>query len=59
VSNIPGETRTLPLALYTALQSPGGDRAAARLALLSLTLGLAGLLLSEWFARRVRRLLGR
>jgi molybdate transport system permease protein len=58
VSNIPGETRTLPLALYTALQSPGGDRAAARLALLSLTLGLGGLLLSEWFARRVRRLLG-
>ena len=59
VSNIPGETRTLPLALYTALQSPGGDRAAARLACLSLLLGLGGLLLSEWFARRVRRLLGR
>lgn len=59
VSNIPGETRTLPLALYTALQSPGGDHAAARLAALSLLLGLAGLILSEWFARRVRRLLGR
>jgi molybdate transport system permease protein len=59
VSNIPGETRTLPLALYTALQSPGGDHAAARLAALSLLLGLGGLLLSEWFARRVRRLLGR
>jgi molybdate transport system permease protein len=59
VSNIPGETRTLPLALYTALQSPGGDHAAARLACLSLLLGLGGLLLSEWFARRVRRLLGR
>jgi molybdate transport system permease protein len=58
VSNIPGETRTLPLALYTALQTPGGDHAAARLAGLSLALGLAGLLLSEWFARRVRRLLG-
>jgi len=59
VSNIPGETRTLPLALYTALQTPGGDASAARLAGLSLTLGLAGLLLSEWFARRMRRLLGR
>lgn len=59
VSNIPGETRTLPLALYTALQTPGGDVAAARLAGISLILGLGGLLLSEWFARRVRRLLGR
>jgi molybdate transport system permease protein len=59
VSNIPGETRTLPLALYTALQTPGGDRAAARLACISLVLGFSGLLLSEWFARRVRRLLGR
>ena len=59
VSNIPGETRTLPLALYTALQTPDGDVAAARLAGISLLLGLGGLLLSEWFARRVRRLLGR
>jgi molybdate transport system permease protein len=59
VSNIPGETRTLPLALYTALQTPGGDAAAARLASISFALGLGGLLLSEWFARRVRRLLGR
>jgi molybdate transport system permease protein len=59
VSNIPGETRTLPLALYTALQTPGGDGAAARLAGLSLCLGFSGLLLSEWFARRVRHLLGR
>ncbi len=59
VSNIPGETRTLPLALYTALQTPGGDTEAARLACISFILGLGGLLLSEWFARRVRRLLGR
>jgi molybdate transport system permease protein len=59
VSNIPGETRTLPLALYTALQSPGGDRAAARLAIIAMVLGFSGLLLSEWFARRIRRLLGR
>jgi len=58
VSNIPGETRTLPLALYTALQSPGGEHAAARLACLSLALGTVGLLMSEWFARRVRHRLG-
>jgi molybdate transport system permease protein len=59
VSNIPGETRTLPLALYTALQSPGGDALAARLAMISFALGLSGLLIAELIARRVRRLLGR
>jgi len=58
VSNIPGETRTLPLALYTAIQSPGGDALAARLAGMSLLLGLGGLLFSEWLARRLRRYLG-
>jgi molybdate transport system permease protein len=59
VSNIPGETRTLPLALYTALQTPGGDALAARLAAVSFMLGLTGLITSEVIARRVRRLLGR
>jgi molybdate transport system permease protein len=59
VSNIPGETRTLPLALYTALQSPDGNATAARLALLSFSLGLTGLLASEWLARSLRRWLGR
>jgi molybdate transport system permease protein len=58
VSNIPGETQTLPLALYTAIQTPAGDAAAARLAALSVGLGLAGLALSEWLARSVRRRLG-
>jgi molybdate transport system permease protein len=58
VSNIPGETRTLPLALYTAIQSPGGEALAARLAGISFLLGLAGLVLSEWLARRIRRYLG-
>lgn len=58
-SNIPGETQTLPLALYTAIQSPDGDAIAARLALLSLSLGLGGLLLSEMLARALRRRLGR
>jgi molybdate transport system permease protein len=59
VSNIPGETRTLPLALYTALQMPDGEATAARLALLSFSLGLAGLLTAEMLARGLRRWLGR
>jgi molybdate transport system permease protein len=45
--------------LYTAIQTPSGDAMAARLAVMSFVLGLAGLLLAELFARRVRRLLGR
>ena len=56
--NVPGETQTLPLALYAALQSPGGDLAAARLASLSFVLGFAGLGLAELLARRLRRRLG-
>ncbi len=59
VSNIPGETRTLPLALYTAIQSPNGDAIALRLAVLSFILGMTGLILSELLARGVRRRLGR
>jgi molybdate transport system permease protein len=59
VSNIPGETRTLPLALYTALQMPDGDAMAARLALVSFSFGLLGLLVAELLARRMRHLLGR
>jgi molybdate transport system permease protein len=56
VSNIPGETRTLPLAIYTALQTPGGDAAAARLAAISLMLAFAGLILSEQIGKRLRRI---
>ena len=52
VSNIPGETRTLPLAIYTALQTPGGEAAVTRLALVSVALSLAALVASEWLARR-------
>jgi molybdate transport system permease protein len=58
-ANIPGVTRTLPLALYTAMQSADGDAPALRLAILSLLLGLGGLLVAELLVRRVRRLLGR
>jgi molybdate transport system permease protein len=58
-SNIPGITRTIPLALYTAIQSPGGDEQALRLAILSFVLGLIGLLLAENLARRARHRVGR
>jgi len=58
-ANIPGVTRTLPLALYSAMQSPQGAALALRLALLSFGLGLAGLLASELLVRRVRVFLGR
>jgi len=54
-SNIPGETRTLPLALYTALQTPNGDAEAARLATVSFALGFIGLGASEWLGRRFMR----
>jgi molybdate transport system permease protein len=57
-SNVPGVTRTLPLALYTAMQSPTGDALALRLAVLSFALGLAGLVASELLVRRLRRRLG-
>lgn len=55
VSNVPGETRTLPLAIYTAIQTPGGELAAARLAALSIGLAFAGLMLSELAMRRIRK----
>lgn len=51
-SNIPGETQTLPLAIYSALQVPGADAQVARLAVLSVLLSVAALVLSEWLARR-------
>ncbi|MFQ5958973.1 MAG: molybdate ABC transporter permease subunit [Alphaproteobacteria bacterium] len=53
VSNIPGETRTLPIALYSLVQTPGGEAGALRLVIISLALALAALALSELLARRV------
>jgi len=57
VSNIEGETRTLPLAIYTATQTAGGDAVAIRLVMIAFALALALLVLSEWIARRVGRLI--
>ena len=53
VSNIPGETRTVPLAIYAFLQSPGGEGAAARLVVVSVVVSLGAVLVSEILARRV------
>src|ERR1700722_11624827 len=57
VSSIPGETRTLPLAIYSALQQPGGEIEAARLSLLSIVLALAGVTFAEFADRRARAFL--
>ena len=53
-ANIPGETRTLPLALYSLTQTPGGEGAALRLAVLSVLLSLVALAASEVVARRLQ-----
>ena len=58
-ANIPGQTQTLPLAIYAALQAPGGEATAAKLSLVSIMLALIGLLLSEWLGRRLNAALGR
>ena len=58
-SNIPGETQTLPLAIYAATQIPGGEGMAARLAAISFALAVGGLLLAELLARRLGGWLGR
>lgn len=55
VSNVPGETQTLPLAIYAALQTPGGDPLVWRLSAISVALSLAALVASELLARRAGR----
>jgi len=52
VSNIPGETRTLPIAIYSALQVPGGEGVVTRLAIISIVLSLGALIVSELLSRR-------
>ncbi|NNU79434.1 molybdate ABC transporter permease subunit [Halovulum dunhuangense] len=60
VSNIPGQTQTVPSAIYAFLQVPGGEGAAMRLVMVSIALALGALLLSEWISTRVaRRIAGR
>ena len=54
VSNIPGETQTLPIAIYSLLQTPGGDGPAWRLAILSVLVSLVAIVGAEWVERRIR-----
>ncbi len=58
VSNIPGQTRTIPVAIYTLTQTPDGDAAALRLCIIAVILSLIALIASEWLARRLRARLG-
>ena len=58
-ANIPGQTQTLPLAIYAALQSPDGDAMAMRLSLISFAIAVIALAASEGLSRRAQRLAGR
>lgn len=58
VSNIVGETQTIPLAMYSFIQTPGAEQEAARLCVLAIILSLLSLLLSEWLARKMQKKLG-
>lgn len=53
VSNIPGETRTVPSAIYAFLQVPGGETSAIRLVMVAVAIAIGALILSEWLSRRV------
>ncbi len=55
VAAIPGETQTLPTAIYALLQVPGGETAAARLVMVSVVIALGAVIASEWLAQRMRR----
>lgn len=55
VSNVPGQTQTLPLAIYAGLQTPGGEEGVLRLAIISVLLALGALVASEWLVRRAGR----
>ncbi|MEM6588644.1 MAG: molybdate ABC transporter permease subunit [Pseudomonadota bacterium] len=58
VANIPGQTQTLPSAVYAFLQVPGGESAAVRLVIVAIFIAMGALILSEWLARRVARRVG-
>ncbi|KQA98783.1 molybdate ABC transporter permease subunit [Vibrio metoecus] len=58
VSNIPGETQTIPLAMFTFLETPGSEMEAARLCVISIVTALGSLFTSEWLSRRMKLRLG-
>ncbi|SNR50232.1 molybdate ABC transporter permease subunit [Paracoccus sediminis] len=55
VSNIPGQTQTLPSAIHAVLQVPGGEAEAARLVAVAIVIAMAALFLSEWLSRLIAR----
>jgi molybdate transport system permease protein len=57
VSNIPGQTQTIPSAIYAFLQVPGGQESASRLVVIAIVIAMSALLLSEFVARRVARVI--
>lgn len=59
VAAIPGQTQTIPSAIYGLLQVPGGEPAVLRLVMVSIVLAMGALLISEWLARRMARRVGR
>ncbi|MCA0937547.1 molybdate ABC transporter permease subunit [Vibrio alginolyticus] len=58
VSNIPGETQTIPLAMYNFIETPGAEMQAARLCVISILLALSTLMISEWLNRKASNRLG-
>ena len=58
VSNIPGETQTIPLAMYNFIETPGAEMEAARLCIISIALALSTLMMSEWLNRKASARLG-
>lgn len=58
VSNIPGQTQTLPSAIYAFLQIPGGESSALKLVSIAVVIAMAALFLSEWLSRAVARRIG-
>lgn len=58
VSNIPEVTRTIPLAMYSFIETPGAEGAAARLCVIAIIISLISLLISEWLAKRTQQHLG-
>ena len=59
VANIPGQTQTLPSAIYAFLQVPGAETAAMRLVILSLVVAIGAVVISEWLSKRVAARIGR
>ncbi|UJF17503.1 molybdate ABC transporter permease subunit [Vibrio sp. SS-MA-C1-2] len=55
VSNIPGQTQTIPLAMYTFIETPGAEAQASRLCIVAIIISLLSLLFSEWMAKRMKR----